>query len=80
MGREPTAKCRVMVMTTGLHVHVGDWLRSEYSWTGLREIEDMGLRWDRDSQTLAIRVYFSPVNGQPDKGLLAPDQPVTIWR
>ena len=67
-------------MTTGLHVRIGDWLSSEYSWAGLLEIRNMGLRWDRDSQTLAIRVYFNHVQGWPDKGLLGPEQPVTLWR
>ena len=80
MSRESRAECRAMVTTTGLHVRVGDWLRSDLSKTGLREIRATGLRWDRDSQTLAVRIYFNPVKGQPDKGLLGPDQPITVWR
>ena len=80
MIREPRTMPRVMVRTTGLHVRVGDWLRSDPTKAGLREIDGMGLRWDRDSQTLAIRVYYTHVSGQADKGLLGPDQPITVWR
>jgi hypothetical protein len=58
-----------MVTATGLHVRVGDWLCSDPSKIGLREIKATGLRWDRDSQTLAVRIDFNPVKGQPDKRL-----------